>query len=123
MRDDEVVGMIIEQPGSTILTITENGYGKRTSLDDYRVIGRAGLGVINIQCTERNGTVVHVSCVRDEDEVMVMSKNGITIRIPAKDVSIIGRNTQGVRIMKLDEGDKVVSAAKIIGNGTAVTSN
>ncbi len=115
LRDkDEVVGLIIEEPESTILTITENGYGKRTDLSEYRVIGRGGMGVINIQCSERNGPVVHVSCAKESDEVMVISKGGIVIRIPVKDISIIGRNTQGVRIMKLEGDDTVVSAARVV---------
>ena len=112
-EDDEVVGMIIESLGSTILTITERGYGKRTSLEEYRVIGRGGIGVINIQCSERNGNVCHVSCVNDNDEIMVISRSGIMIRLPVNGISIIGRNTQGVRLMKLDDNDFVVGATKV----------
>ena len=111
---DEVVDMITALKNETILTITENGFGKRTAMDEYRTIGRGGVGVINIQCDERNGTVVAVKGVKDDDEIMVISKGGTTIRILAKDVSVIGRNTKGVRIMKLDEKDKVVQAAKIV---------
>ncbi len=111
---DELVSMIIAEPNKTILTITENGYGKRTKEEEYRVIGRAGIGVINIQCSERNGSVVSVQSVEETDEIMVVSKNGIIIRIPVSTISVIGRNTQGVRIMRLEENDKVVSAAKVV---------
>lgn len=117
---DEVIGMIVvENEKNTILTITENGFGKRSPIEDYRYINRGGSGVINIQCTERNGTVVSVNEVSDDDSIMLVSKSGIIIRIPAKTISVIGRNTQGVRIMKMDETDKVVAARKIIGNGDA----
>jgi DNA gyrase subunit A len=115
---DEVIGMIVvNNEKNTIFTITENGYGKRSPIEDYRFISRGGSGVINIQCTERNGNVVSVNEVTDDDELMIISKSGIIIRIPAKTISVIGRNTQGVRIMKLDEKDHVVAARKIIGNG------
>ena len=111
--DDQVIGMILEEPNTTILTVTENGFGKRTKLEEYRVINRGGLGVINIQTTERNGKVVFVAGVSDTDDVMVISRKGIIIRIPTKDISVIGRNTQGVRIMKVSGEDKVSSATKI----------
>jgi DNA gyrase subunit A len=114
---DEVVGMVIANDNETLLTITENGYGKRTGIDDYRLINRGGSGVINIQTTERNGKVVAVKCVTEEDELMLISKNGIIIRIPAKDISVIGRNTQGLRLMRMKEDDKVMSAEKIVING------
>lgn len=112
--EDHVIGMIEAKEDKTILTITEHGYGKRTKTDEYRLINRGGSGVINIQTSERNGTVVAIAYVEDEDEVMLISKEGIIIRIAVKDVSIIGRNTQGVRIMKLSDGDSVVSIAKIV---------
>jgi len=113
-KSDEVIGSVIADKEKTILTITENGYGKRTSIEDYRIINRGGKGVINIQCTERNGNVVSIKSITDEDEVMLISKNGIIIRILCRGVNVIGRNTQGVRLMKLKEGDKVIGAAKII---------
>jgi len=112
--DDEVIGMVISDPSMTLLTITENGFGKRTKIDEYSVIHRGGLGVINIQCNERNGDVVAVKEVSDKDDIMIISKNGIVIRTLAGDISIIGRNTQGVRLMKLEADDKVVDAAIII---------
>ncbi len=119
--DDEVIGMIvINDEKNTVLTITENGYGKRSPIEDYRYINRGGSGVINIQCIDRNGNVVAVNEVSDDDEIMLVSQSGIIIRIPAKTISVIGRNTQGVRIMKLDDGDKVVASRKIVGNGDTV---
>lgn len=111
---DEVVSLLVVEPGKTIFTITENGYGKRSEVEEYRLISRGGVGVINIQCSERNGGVVTSMCVGNDDELMIMSKNGITIRTPAQGISVIGRNTQGVRVMKLEEGDSVVSATKIV---------
>ncbi len=112
--DDEVVGMVIANDEDCILTITENGFGKRTGIADYRLINRGGSGVINIKTTDRNGKVVAIKAVTDEDEVMFMSQKGIAIRTPCKGISIIGRNTQGLRLMRLSEGDKVVAAAKIV---------
>ncbi len=111
--DDEVVGMVVASDQKTLLSVTENGYGKRTPISEYRLINRGGSGVINIQCSERNGNVVSICPVTDEDDIIFISKNGIIIRVPATDISVIGRNTQGVRIMKLESGDKVVAAVKV----------
>ncbi len=113
--NDEVIGMVVASDEKTLLSVTENGYGKRTPIDDYRLINRGGSGVINIQCSERNGNVVSICSVTDNDGIMFVSKNGIIIRVPATDISVIGRNTQGVRIMKLDDNDKVVAAVKVVG--------
>jgi DNA gyrase subunit A len=110
---DEVINMVIANDEDTLLTITENGYGKRTKISEYRRINRGGMGVINIQCSDRNGKVVDVKTVIDEDDMIFMSKNGIIIRVPVRGISVIGRNTQGVRIMKLAQTDKVVAAAKV----------
>jgi DNA gyrase subunit A len=112
--DDVVVGMVIAQDDKTLLTITEKGYGKRTIITDYRLISRGGSGVINIKCTDKNGKVVAIKSVDESDQIMLISKNGIAIRIPVKEISSIGRATQGVRLMKLEEKDKVVAAAKIV---------
>ncbi|MBW2970871.1 DNA gyrase subunit A [Candidatus Woesearchaeota archaeon] len=112
-KGDEVVGMVICDKTKNILTVTENGYGKQTPMEDYRLIGRGGKGVINIICSPRNGSVVDVKSVSPEDEIMLISKQGILIRVPVKSISTIGRNTQGVRLMRLNQGDKVMSAAKI----------
>ena len=111
--NDEVIGMVVASDEKTLLSVTENGYGKRTQIADYRLINRGGSGVINIQCSERNGRVVSICDVTENDDIIFISKNGIVIRVPAVDISVIGRNTQGVRIMKLEENDKVVSAVKV----------
>ncbi|RLE38662.1 DNA gyrase subunit A [Candidatus Woesearchaeota archaeon] len=111
---DEVIGMVIAADEKTLFTVTSNGYGKRTKISDYRPISRAGVGVINIKCTKRNGHVVAINFISDEDELMLISKNGVAIRIPAKDISVIGRNTQGFRLMKLKGNDHVVASAKIV---------
>ncbi|MDP4012890.1 MAG: DNA gyrase subunit A [Candidatus Nanoarchaeia archaeon] len=111
--NDELVGMDYAPDGTTLLTITENGYGKRTQIEEYRLIRRGGKGVINIQTTERNGKVVDIKTVRDDDEIMLITEKGIIIRIPANNISTIGRNTQGVTIMKTKESDKVTNVAKV----------
>ena len=111
--DDYVVGMCGCKDGPALFTITENGYGKRTLLENYRLIKRGGKGVRNIITSPRNGKVIGSSVVLDTDELILISQKGVVIRMNAKDVSCIGRNTQGVRVMKLLEGDRVVSVAKV----------
>lgn len=111
--DDEVVSMVNADNNKTLLTITENGYGKRTKIGDYRLINRGGVGVKNIICSQRNGPVVTTKAVGDEDEVIFISQKGIIIRTPVEGISIIGRNTQGVKLMKLESDDKVVAAARV----------
>ena len=111
---DQIVGMVVAEDTKTLLTITENGYGKRTAVSEYRLTNRGGLGVKNIICSERNGKVVAIKSVTDNDELMFISKNGITIRTPAKGISVIGRATQGMTLMKLEPDDKIVAAARII---------
>jgi len=112
--DDEVVGMVVATDDKALLTVTENGYGKRTKISDYRLISRGGSGVRNIVCSERNGKVVSINSVDDTDEIMLISKRGITIRTQVSQISVIGRNTQGVRLMNLGQEDKLMSVAKII---------
>jgi DNA gyrase subunit A len=109
---DEVVGMIIANDKDTLLTITDKGYGKRTIISDYRLINRGGSGVINIKCTEKNGKVVSIKSIEDDEDILIISKKGVAIRVNAGSISTIGRNTQGVRIMKLNEGDEVMCVAK-----------
>ncbi len=107
-KGDAVVGAAVcRKP--TILTVTENGYGKRTHIDEYRRQSRGGSGVINIKTEGRNGKVIGIAAIDDDDEVMVMSSHGQSLRAPATDISVIGRNTQGVRIIRLGEGEKVAS--------------
>ncbi|VVB65534.1 DNA gyrase subunit A [Candidatus Gugararchaeum adminiculabundum] len=110
---DEIVAMALNDK-PTVLTITENGFGKRTELEEYRLQSRGGMGVINIQTTDRNGEVVASRAVSDSDDILLISSKGQMIRVPAKDISVIGRNTQGVRVMRLDAKEKVVSVARII---------
>ncbi len=112
--NDEVIGMLAAEEDKKILTITEKGYGKRTPVSEYRLCNRGGKGVTNIKITEKNGPVKTVMLVDGEEELMVMSKNGIAIRMKCSDISVIGRATQGVRIMRLSEDDQVAAAAKII---------
>jgi len=117
-NDDEVIDMVIGQDEKSLLTITENGYGKQTSIEEYRLIGRGGVGVKNIICSERNGKVIAIKSLETNDEIMFISRKGITIRTAASGISVIGRATQGMRLMRLSEGDKVVAAAKIISEET-----
>jgi DNA gyrase subunit A len=111
---DKVIGMVIADDTRTLLTVTENGYGKRTPIPDYRLIRRGGIGVKNILCSERNGNAVAIRSITDEDELMLISQSGIIIRTAAKEISVIGRATQGVRVMKLEQGDRLVDAAMIV---------
>jgi len=113
-NNDSVIGMVLADDLDCILTITENGFGKRTVIADYRLVKRGGVGVKNIICSERNGNVVGIQSVQDKDQLMFVSAQGIVIRILAQDISKIGRATQGVRLMKLSSGDKVVGVAKVV---------
>jgi DNA gyrase subunit A len=110
---DQVVAMEIVRPGSTLLTVAENGYGKRTELDEYRVQSRGGVGIINIQTSERNGRVVGMASVHDEDEFMLITQQGKILRTVARDIRSIGRATQGVRLIEMDADDRVVALARL----------
>ncbi|MDR0956655.1 MAG: DNA gyrase subunit A [Endomicrobium sp.] len=112
--DDEVIGMEVFSPNDVFLSVSENGYGKRTEVGKYRLQKRAGRGVINMQATERNGNVVGIKKANDGEEVMIMTQNGVTIRLKVNGISIIGRNTQGVRLVRLDSGNKVVAIASVV---------
>jgi DNA gyrase subunit A len=109
--DDEVVTIEIVDKQATMMAITENGYGKRTRFDEYRTQSRGGKGIISIQTTDRNGKVVSAHAVTDEHRIMLISEGGQMICIGANDLRVIGRNTQGVRLVNLREGDRLVSAA------------
>lgn len=111
--DDVVVSMVATNLGDSVLSICENGYGKRTNIDEYRKTKRGGKGVINIKTTERNGGVVAIRAVQDDDELMIITANGIMLRTDLSAVRVIGRATQGVRLIRLDENDLVVAVAKI----------
>jgi DNA gyrase subunit A len=111
--DDEVVGMEVVRPAGTVLTVAQNGYGKRTELEEYRLQSRGGYGVIDIQTSDRNGKVVGMVFVTDDDEVMLISQQGMILRTRAGDIRTIGRATQGVRLIEMEEGDMVVAVAKL----------
>ncbi len=114
LRDgDTVVAMEVLKPGGTILSVTEQGYGKRTGLDEYRVQTRGGIGIINIQTSERNGRVVGILQVADEDELMLITQQGKTLRMAARDVRTIGRSTQGVKMIDIEGDDRAVSIARL----------
>ncbi len=113
-NDDLVVDMVIARSGSSLLTVCENGFGKRTDLDDYRTQNRGGSGIINIKTTERNGKVVALKAVLDDDDLMLISANGIIMRTGLGELRTIGRNTQGVKLIRLDEGDNLVAVARVV---------
>jgi DNA gyrase subunit A len=121
---DAVVSMVTVRREATLLSITEHGYGKCSPVEEYRVSHRGGLGIITIKTTERNGQVVAVKEVVDTDQLMIMTSGGQLIRVPVKGISVIGRNTQGVRLINLDEGDRVTDVARVLveddENGDAV---
>lgn len=106
--------IIVTNEESTVLTATENGYGKRSEISDYGVKGRGGLGVISVQTTERNGKVVGAVAVNEDDEIMLISNQGTLIRTPASDVSVMGRNTQGVRLVNLAEDEHLAGLERIV---------
>jgi DNA gyrase subunit A len=112
-EDDEVVAMEVLAPGGTILSVTEQGYGKRTELDEYRVQSRGGIGIINIQTSDRNGKVVGIIQVRDDDELMLITQQGKILRMASKDIRTIGRATQGVRLIDIEGDDRAVSIARL----------
>jgi len=112
-ENDAVVAVIAATEDVTILTICENGYGKRTAISEYRLTNRGGKGVINIKTTQRNGPVVDAVEVSDDDEVILMSQKGMAIRSRVRNVRVIGRATQGVRVIQLAQDDKLVAVARI----------
>ncbi|MDD2443199.1 MAG: DNA gyrase C-terminal beta-propeller domain-containing protein, partial [Desulfotomaculaceae bacterium] len=111
--EDEVIGMEIVRPDAFLLVVTANGFGKRTRLEEYRAQYRGGKGIINIKTTERNGPVVAVQVVKEDEEVMMISAEGIIIRQEVEGISPIGRSTQGVTLMRLDSGDTLVAVANV----------
>ena len=111
---DQMVGMDVLDEGATILTVTENGFGKRTRTEEYRVQGRGGKGILTIKTTQRNGLVVYACQVTDPDQLMIITEQGKIIRLKVADISVIGRNTQGVKLIEIAEGEKVVAVAKVI---------
>jgi DNA gyrase subunit A len=110
---DKVVSMEILTLGFDILTVSEGGYGKRTEMDEYRLQSRGGKGIITMKTTDKTGQVVGVQQVTEDDELMLISNRGKIIRLRIKDIRVIGRNTQGVRLIELEEGERVVSLARL----------
>jgi DNA gyrase subunit A len=112
-EDDRVVSMEVVDPGATILTVTENGYGKRSELDEYRLTARGGVGVKTCQMTEKTGPIVGVMQVSSDDDLMLITNGGMVIRTEVNEISVMGRATQGVRLIDLKEGERVVGLARL----------
>ena len=112
-QDDAVVSMEILSLGADILTASEKGYGKRTPMDEYRLQSRGGKGIITMKTTEKTGRVNGVQMVTQDDQLMLVTNIGKIIRLRVKDIRIIGRNTQGVRLIDLEESERVVSLARL----------
>lgn len=110
-NNDKVIGMITVNEGDDVLTVTKNGYGKRTPISDYRKTNRGGSGIINIKVTEKNGEVISLKGVQGQYDVMIITKNGIIIRVDVNKISTIGRNTQGIKLISLDGGDQLIDIA------------
>ncbi|MCD6273969.1 MAG: DNA gyrase subunit A [Deltaproteobacteria bacterium] len=110
---DSIVGMEVLSYGQTLFTATENGYGKRTSIDEYHIQKRGGKGVITIKTSERNGRVIAILLVEDDDDLMLIANSGKLIRMPVKGISVISRNTQGVKLIGIDSKEKVVGAVRL----------
>jgi DNA gyrase subunit A len=113
-KNDEVVSMVSVTGEGTLLVVTENGYGKRSPIDEYRLTARGGKGIITVKNTPRNGPVKSLKQVGDDDELMIITAKGVIIRLPIRGVSVMGRNTQGVKMIQLDKGDKVVDVARVV---------
>jgi DNA gyrase subunit A len=115
LADDQRVNALIVAEQGYILTASENGFGKLTPLEEFPTHGRGGQGVIALQITDRNGRMVGALQVGLDDEIMLMSQNGALVRTPVKDISVVGRNTQGVRLIRLEEGDQLSGLERIAG--------
>ena len=113
--DDEVVGMICVEKDrkEDILVVSEHGYGKRTDLDDYRITNRGGKGVKTLQITEKTGKLIAIKAVTDENDLMIINRSGLTIRIPVGDIRLAGRATQGVKVINLRGGDSIASVIEV----------
>lgn len=111
--DDEVVGMVVANEQSDILVVSENGYGKRSKLADYRITNRGGKGVKTLNITEKTGDLIAIKQVSDEDDLMIMNRSGLTIRMHVSDLRVVGRATQGVKLINIKAGDAIASVAEI----------
>jgi DNA gyrase subunit A len=112
--NDAVIGMVVIRREATLLVVAEHGLGKRSELSDYRVQHRGGKGIITLKRTDRTGDVVALKEVIPDDELMVITRGGVIIRLPVNDIRVIGRNTQGVRMINLDAGDAVQDVARVV---------
>ncbi len=112
--DDRVIGMVVIRRDATLLVVTERGLGKRSELADYRIQKRGGKGIITLKRTEKTGAVVALKEVLPDDELMLVTRQGVIIRLPVDGIRVIGRNTQGVKVMNLDPGDTVVDVARVV---------
>ena len=110
---DEVVALDLVEPGATLLAVAENGYGKRTEMGEYRLTRRGGKGIITMKTTEKTGRVTGVRMVTDDDQIMLVTSGGKVISLRVNEIRVIGRNTQGVRLIDLEEGERVVSVARL----------
>jgi len=113
-EQDAVIALIVTHSNGTILTTTANGYGKRTPVDDYAVKGRGGKGVITIKTSERNGKVISAIQVEEDDDVMLISNKGTLVRTRVSEISVVGRNTQGVGLIRLNDGEQLVGIARVV---------
>jgi DNA gyrase subunit A len=114
-KTDEVVGMIaVNDMEDNILVVSENGYGKRSSLEDYRITNRGGKGVKTISITEKTGNLVSIKNVTDDDDLMIINRSGIAIRMAVKDLRVMGRATQGVKLINLKGSDSIAAVAKVM---------
>jgi DNA gyrase subunit A len=113
-KKDVVVGMVVVRPDSTLLVVAEKGLGKRTDVEAYRFQHRGGSGVINLKVSPRTGEVVAVKAVQDDEQLMIITRNGVVNRQRVSEISVIGRATQGVKLVNLDEGDSVVDVARVV---------
>jgi DNA gyrase subunit A len=112
-EDDGLIGMEVVEKDGLILSIAENGYGKRTELEEYRLTARGGKGVINMKTTGKTGKVVAILSVKEDTDLVIVSQNGKIIRIESAEIRQAGRSTQGVRLVTLEEGDKVAAASVV----------
>ena len=133
-KKDEVIGMItVDDLNSNILVVSENGYGKQSSIEDYRITNRGGKGVKTISITEKTGNLVAIKNVTDEDDLMIINKSGITIRLAVTDLRVMGRATQGVKLINIKNDDSIAAVAKVtheeeeeiddVENGTEIENN
>ena len=120
--DDEVIGMVCvdtengDKENTHILVVSENGYGKRSDVEDYRITSRGGKGVKTLNITEKTGSLISLKSVTDEDDLMIINKSGITIRVAVSDIRVAGRATQGVRLINIKDGDMIAAVCRVVKN-------